>query len=71
MKVDDAHVGFLDGIPRERRDELVQEFVDVSEFVENVRKIRLGQEEAEETPREETAVIKETEENPQDEAHHG
>ena len=39
-KVDDAQIGFLDGIPREMRNELVQEYVDVATFVENVRKLQ-------------------------------
>lgn len=41
-KVDDAQIGFLDGIPRERRNELVQEYVDVATFVKNVEELRSG-----------------------------
>lgn len=55
MKADDAHIGFLDGIPRERRDELVQEYVDVRNFVSNVEKLRTGEVE----PEPENPVIKE------------
>ena len=42
VKVDDAQIGFLDGIPRDRRDRLVQEYVDVSTFVQNVENMLSG-----------------------------